>query len=76
MCGGVEGRYNRITVKHLREALLLEVGYDGLAAEHGAADHGQHLVEFALQQRQLEHVLRRIHLSCDGSVMIKIKGPH
>jgi len=48
--------------RHLREALLLQVRDDGLPREPRAPDHGQHRVELPLQQRQLEHVLRRVHL--------------
>lgn len=51
---------------HLREALLLEVGNDGLAAQSAAANHRQHLVKFALHQRQLEDELRRVHLRQPG----------
>ena len=43
-------------------AACLQVGDDGLAAQAVAADHGQHGVELALQQRQLKGVLRRVHL--------------
>ena len=48
--------------RDLGEALGLQVGDNGLPAQLTAPDHGQHLVELALQQRQLEHVLRRVHL--------------
>ena len=34
----------------------------GSPAQDVAADHGQHLVELALHQCQLEHVLSRVHL--------------
>ena len=46
----------------LWEALELEVGDDGLAAEGAVADHRQHLIKLVLQQRQLEHVLGCVHL--------------
>mmetsp|Transcript_31726 Transcript_31726/g.82115 ORF Transcript_31726/g.82115 Transcript_31726/m.82115 type:complete len:632 (+) Transcript_31726:248-2143(+) len=36
--------------RNLREALLLQVGDDGLAGELRVADHGQHLVELALHE--------------------------
>ena len=48
--------------RNLREALLLQVRDDALPAERAALDHGEHLVELALDERQLEHVLAGVDL--------------
>lgn len=47
---------------HLREALGLQVGDDGLPTKGAAFDHFQHLLKLVLQQRQLEHVLCCVNL--------------
>ena len=44
------------------EALGLQVGDDGLAAQGTALDHLQHLLKLVLQQRQLEDILRGVDL--------------
>lgn len=43
-------------------ALRLQVGYDRLATQLVASDHGQHLIKFAVHESQLEDVLCGVHL--------------
>ena len=53
----------------LREALLLQVGDDGLPGELRVANHRQHLVELALDEGKLEHVLRGVDLRTTGTMV-------
>ena len=59
--------------RHLGEALLLQVGDDRLPRELRVADHGQDLVELALDERELEHVLGGVDLEL-GALAVAVQA--
>ena len=58
---------------HFGEALGLQVGDDGLAAQGTALDHLQHLLKLVLQQRQLEDILSGVNLQLKRSVCLGVR---